>query len=125
VVTVLVVDDERPVRELLAMLLEEFGYTVLRAAHGRQALELVAGQRPDLVISDVMMPLLSGVELCRRLKSDPQSAGIPVILMSTAGPHVAKDSGADAFISKPFDLATLETLVAHWAARAQERAAGA
>ena len=123
--TILVVDDERPVRELLAMLLEDFGYAVLVASHGRHALEQVAGRRPDLVISDVMMPLVGGVELCRRLKSDPQSAGMPVILMSTAGPHVANDSGADAFIAKPFDLAALETLVAHWAARAQERAAGA
>jgi CheY-like chemotaxis protein len=65
------VDDERPVREILAQALEDSGYRVQQAYHGRQALELIAQQPPDLVLSDVMMPLLGGVELCQTLKAAP------------------------------------------------------
>ena len=110
----LVVDDEKPLRDLLAMLFGDAGYTVVVAAHGGQALELVERERPDLIITDAMMPVLSGAELCRRLKSNVATSQIPIILMSTAGRHVASEAGADAFISKPFDLDALEALVRRW-----------
>src|SRR5687768_1337212 len=109
--TILVVDDEEPVRDFLAQLLEEDGHLVLTAIHGARALELINEQTPDLVISDVMMPILSGAELTRRLKANPATATIPVILMSSAGRRAADGTGADAFIAKPFDLTALEELV--------------
>ena len=110
--TILVVDDERPVRELLAALLADGGHRVLTAGHGQQALEVVAAERPDLVISDLMMPVLGGAELCRRLKAGAGS--MPVILMSSAHARQAEGTGADAFIAKPFDLEAMEAVVGRW-----------
>jgi CheY-like chemotaxis protein len=109
--TILIVDDERPIREMLALALRGAGHRVVEAVHGRQALDLVARERPDLVVSDVMMPLLGGVELCRRLKADPATAAIPVVLMSAAGAHLGRGAGADAVVAKPFDLDALDALV--------------
>ena len=109
--TILIVDDEQPLRELLADVLESGGHRVMMAGNGREALTIVARDRPDLVVSDVMMPLLNGVRLCRQIKDDPPTASIPVILMSSVGPRVVDGSGADAFLKKPFDLDEVETLV--------------
>ena len=111
--TILIVDDEKPVRQFLVAAFEAEGYHVLEAAHGRDALRVVASNaaRPDLVISDVMMPLVGGVELCRTLKADPSTADIPIVLMSAAYPRAAASAGADAIIGKPFDLDALDALV--------------
>ena len=109
--TVLVVEDERPVRELLAASLQASGLRVVQAYHGRHALELIAQERPDLVISDVMMPLVGGVELCRSLKSDPGTSAIPVVLMSAAGLEAGHAANADALVAKPFDLDVMDALV--------------
>ena len=112
--TILIVDDEEPVRDFLAQFLTDVGYRTLQAIHGAQALELVEQQRPDLVIADIMMPVLSGAELCRRLKARADAPTLPVILMSSAGQRSADGAGADAFIAKPFDLEAMETLVRRW-----------
>jgi CheY-like chemotaxis protein len=112
--TILLVEDEEPIRDLLAQFLSDGGHRVVRAIHGAHALDLVEEERPDLVISDIMMPVLSGTELCRRLKARPGSPKIPVILMSAAGTWMADGTGADAFISKPFDLGDMQALVRRW-----------
>ena len=114
VATILVVEDEQPVRELLGMMLEDAGHRVLQAAHGRHGLELAQQERPDLVIADIMMPVLGGVELCHHLKADSETQPIPIILMSAAGERLARGAGAEAFISKPFDLDEMEALVERW-----------
>ena len=114
---ILIVDDEAPVREIAALILVEAGHTVRCANHGRRALELIAEDLPDLVLSDIMMPVLDGAELCRRLKAREETRSIPVILMSAAGPMAADRAGADAFLDKPFDLDELEGLVARMLAR--------
>ena len=105
---ILVVDDEDPLRELLSLVLEEAGHRVLRARHGAQALDQAAREWPDLVLADVMMPIMTGPELCRRIKSIHR---VPFILMSAAGSHAARDAGADAFIAKPFDLDTIDAVI--------------
>jgi CheY-like chemotaxis protein len=113
--TILVVEDERPLREFLAQALQDNGHQVLQAFHGQNALSVIDGARPvrpDMVLSDVMMPLMGGVELCQRVKADPDTATIPVILMSSAPARHAAGSGADAFIAKPFDLDVLDALIA-------------
>jgi len=111
--TILIVDDEQPVRQFLVAAFEDEGHQVVEASHGRHALSLISSgsTRPDLVISDVMMPLVGGVELCRTLKADPLTADIPIVLMSAAYPRASTGAGADAIIGKPFDLDTLEALV--------------
>lgn len=112
--TILIVDDEEPVRELLAEVLELAGLRAVKAMNGYRALELVRQDRPDLVLSDVMMPVLSGSKLCRLLKEEPSTASIPVILMSAAGHQVTDGTGADAYLDKPFELDQLEALVFQW-----------
>jgi DNA-binding response OmpR family regulator len=114
VAIILVVDDERPLREFLAASLEQGGHRVVQAHHGRHALSVIGDpdeDRPDLVISDVMMPLVSGVELCRILKADPDTAGIPVVLMSAASRNSSAGACADGYIAKPFDLDVLDKLI--------------
>ena len=112
--TILIVEDEQPVREYLAELVREAGHQPLRAGHGREALEVVASERPDLVLADVMLPILGGVELCRRLKADPTTASIPVILMSAAVRRLGDRAGAEDFVEKPLDLEALEALLDRW-----------
>ena len=109
--TILVADDEQPVREFIALVLGDAGHQTVLASNGRQALELLETERPDLVISDVMMPLMSGLELCQRLKGAAETAAIPVILMTSAGQRVAADAGHDGFLAKPFELDVMEALV--------------
>lgn len=112
--TVLIVDDEMPLRSLLAMVVREAGHTAVLATNGRQALELIGRQRPDLVLSDVMMPLMNGVVLCRGLKLAAATASIPVILMSTAANTPWQGARADAFLAKPFDIEDVEALLERW-----------
>ena len=112
--TVLIVEDERPLRDMLASLLEGSGYSTMTAAHGIEALSKIKITPPDLVLTDLMMPILNGAELCRTLKSAPSTQLIPVILMSGLNAPVAQRVGADAFLAKPFRLDEVEDLVAFW-----------
>jgi len=117
VATILVVEDEKPLRDFLVFFLEGAGHRVLQAISGQHALLLVAEERPDLVLSDIMMPLLSGVELCRQLKAAQDTRAIPVILMSAVGwggEPAFEDTGANAYLDKPFSLDALEALVRRW-----------
>ena len=109
--SILIADDEQPVREFMARVLADAGHQTILATNGRHALELIEKARPDLVISNVMMPLMSGVQLCRRLKGAADTAEIPVILMTSAGESIVADAGCDAFLAKPFDLNALEAVV--------------
>lgn len=117
--TILIVDDEAPVRHFLAIVLIEAGYTTIEAINGREALTVLQTQRPDLIITDVMMPLMGGVQLTREVKARESTRHIPVIIMSAAGPRVADGAGAEAFIDKPFMLDDMEALVKRWLPQAQ------
>jgi class 3 adenylate cyclase/CheY-like chemotaxis protein len=101
---ILVVDDLPQNIRLLEAILLPRGYTVLTATSGQQALDLVAEQAPDLVLLDVMMPGLDGHQVCRRLRADPATALLPIIMVTASGEENkvrALDSGADDFIAKP------------------------
>jgi CheY-like chemotaxis protein len=107
--TILLVEDEPAIRELLVEVLSDEGYTVVDAANGLEALDLLARQAPDLVLTDVMMPGLDGLGVVRRIQGDPRTARIPIILMSAA---LRERSPSDqspriGFVNKPFDLARL------------------
>lgn len=106
---VLVVDDEESLCELLAEILAE-QYDVIKAYNGKEALELARQKRPDLIISDVMMPQMSGVELLQALRADPATQDTPVILLSAASPQSVAEQ-AEAFIRKPFEVEVLERVV--------------
>jgi two-component system alkaline phosphatase synthesis response regulator PhoP len=109
---VLIVDDNVQNRELLVAYVEEIpNVRTIGAANGLEALAKVADDPPDLVLLDVMMPKMSGFEVCRRLKSDPETRGIPVIMVTALdemGDHErAVDSGTDEFLTKPVNRAEL------------------
>jgi CheY-like chemotaxis protein len=106
---ILIVDDERPIRELLTVVLQDAGYRTETAVNGAEALARIGARRPDLVISDLMMPVLGGADLCRHVKAVPASAALPFVLMSA----VRHDgtAGADALLRKPFDLEVVEATV--------------
>jgi adenylate cyclase len=108
---ILVVDDNETNRDILVTRLEAHGYQTLQAADGEEALRGVAQHRPDLVLLDVMMPNLDGVEACRRLKSDRAVAFTPVILVTakaaTQDIVAGLDAGADEYLTKPVDQAAL------------------
>jgi CheY-like chemotaxis protein len=108
---VMVVEDEQPVAEVIRLLVEELGHRVVTAPNGLEALKLARREKPRLVISDIMMPHMPGDELCRRLKNEPAHRDVKVILMSAAGARRAEETGADAFLHKPFDLDAVERLV--------------
>lgn len=108
---VLVVDDEEDLRELVAMALEREGIRTLKAANGREALEQLRVGRPQLVILDLMMPDMTGTEVCRRMRSSPSTADIPVIMLTAKGEEIDRvvgfEVGADDYVVKPFSAREL------------------
>lgn len=114
--TILVVDDDAALRVLLEEQLRALGYSVLAAGSAEQALRLLEMTTPDLILTDVHMGAMSGVELCARVKSDPRFQLIPVIILTARSDRDARvaglGAGADDFFSKPFDPLELRTRVA-------------
>lgn len=112
-VKVLVVDDEPTIATLLADIIEEQGYEVTIAFDGRQGYELAKNGAFGLVITDIMMPHVSGNELCLRLKQNLPSHRTQVVLMSAVAhlAHLGKNCQADAFILKPFDISVISEIV--------------
>jgi class 3 adenylate cyclase len=102
---ILVVDDQRTNAEMVAGLLRNLGYEVQISLDGASALERVRAASPDLLLSDIMMPEMDGYELCRRLRADPATALLPVILITSADAHTERikgiEAGADDFLTKP------------------------
>ena len=99
---VLLVDDEPSLRFVLRIAFESAGHQVAEAGNGAAALDSIAAARPDLVTTDFMMPVMNGRELISRLRSDPATATMPVLLVSSSI-GAAGVKGADRFIQKPFD----------------------
>ncbi|HSH49623.1 MAG TPA: phosphate regulon transcriptional regulator PhoB, partial [Halomonas sp.] len=104
--TVLIVDDEAPIREMIALSLEMADYRVLEADSAQTAHALIVDHQPDLVLLDWMMPGTSGIELARRLRRDPVTAELPIIMLTARGEEDSKvqglEAGADDYIAKPF-----------------------
>jgi len=108
---VLIADDEPNIVTSLEFLMEQAGYETRIATNGNEALELAVSFQPDLVLLDIMFPAKSGYEVCQRLKSDPATRDIKVVIVSAKGRavEVAKvlELGADAYIAKPFSTREL------------------
>lgn len=108
-VRILIVDDDPTIRSVLEALLEDEGFTPVTAANGKEAVAIVRDSPPALVLMDLMMPVMNGVEAARTLKSEPATAGVPIIAMSAG--FILRESIddllADSIISKPFDLDAL------------------
>jgi CheY-like chemotaxis protein len=110
--TVLVVDDEPAIRAVVRAILQDEGYCVREATHGRAMLEMLAEEHPDLVLMDVMMPGGDGYEAYRELRAQEDLPPVPVIMMSAAVRPDGMDPTISAFVRKPFDVAHLVALVA-------------
>ena len=112
---ILIVEDEESLLKLESILLTSRGYEVVGAADGAVALEQVVSERPDLVILDIMLPEIDGFEVCRRIKQNPETAHIPVLMLTAKKSSQDCDrgmaAGASAYITKPFKSARIVELI--------------
>ncbi len=128
--TILVVDDEDDIRELVALNLDREGYKVLACETGEHALAMVRSKTPDLVVLDLMLPGIDGLEVCKRLKTDPSLRHIPVVMLTAKGEEsdivAGLELGADDYITKPFSgkvlVARVRRLLRKTAETAEEKA---
>jgi DNA-binding response OmpR family regulator len=108
---ILIVDDERDNRELLGIMLTHEGFLVSDAASGREALDAVARQPPDLILLDIMMPGMTGYEVTTNIRSNEATKNIPVIMVTALNDRntrmLAQNAGADDFLTKPTEIAEL------------------
>jgi CheY-like chemotaxis protein len=114
--TILIVDDDPMIRKLIATTLEDIsGYRLQEAGDGVEAIERAVTSRPEIVFLDVDMPRLNGIETCRRLRSDPATAGATIVMLTgDSGPQAERGAlaaGADLFLTKPFSPLHLLRLV--------------
>jgi len=113
--TILVVDDEAPIVDLVRFTLEDADVRVVEASDGAEALVLARRIKPDLVLLDVHMPRLDGLEVCRLLRGEPAFARTPIIMLTAAGQQADRSSGlsagADEYLTKPFSPLALLALV--------------
>ena len=113
--TILVVEDDRALCSFLSDVLEDEGYTVVTSHDGLDGLMQLETLCPDLIFTDVMMPNLDGVELCRYVQSNPATAHIPIIVCSAGRQDILKDAcDYAAFLAKPFDLSVLLSTVGRY-----------
>ena len=112
---ILVADDDPDILSIVSMSLETQGYTVYKAANGREAVDLARQHHPDLVLMDMMMPVVSGYEAVTELKADPSTSGITIVGLSAKAMATdmerATDVGIDGYITKPFRIAQVLTVV--------------
>ena len=105
--TILVVDDDPVILKLLEVNFEMEGFTVLIAHDGAEGIDVARSDRPDVIVSDIMMPKKSGLELVTDLKGDPDTSDIPIILLSAKAQNAdvrsGLDAGADDYVTKPFE----------------------
>jgi two-component system alkaline phosphatase synthesis response regulator PhoP len=120
---VLLVDDDPDFVEAIKVIVENGGYAVRVAYDGAEGLEAVAEEKPDLIVLDVMMPVMNGHEACAKLKSDPQTAKIPIILLTAVADRVTTstythrdmlESQAEDYMPKPVEPMELLNLIKHW-----------
>jgi two-component system alkaline phosphatase synthesis response regulator PhoP len=125
---ILVVDDEPKIAQIVSVYLERDGYRVVRATDGREALELARAGSLALVILDVMLPELSGWDVCRELRRDPKTADLPIIMLTArddvADRIVGLELGADDYVVKPFEpkelIARVHAVLRRWSDRRTE-----
>jgi two-component system phosphate regulon response regulator PhoB len=126
--TVLVVEDEAAQREILTYNLEAEGFRVSRAVNGEEALVLVAEENPDIIVLDWMLPNVSGIEVCRQIKTRPETRNVPIIMLSARSEEVDRvrglETGADDYVVKPYSVIELMARVRAQLRRARPAAAG-
>ncbi len=126
--TVLVVEDEAAQREVLSYNLEAEGFRVARAENGEEALVILDEEHPDIIVLDWMLPNVSGIEVCRQIKSRPDTRNVPIIMLSARSEEVDRvrglETGADDYVVKPYSVIELMARVRAQLRRARPAAAG-
>lgn len=112
---VLVIEDDPDQRRFLERMLGGAGWRVVGAADGERGLAAAAEHAPDVIVLDILMPRLNGYQVCRQLKADPRTRGVPVVIVTTkdqpADEFWAREVGADAFLAKPVEIGALTALL--------------
>jgi two-component system phosphate regulon response regulator PhoB len=125
---VLVIEDEPDIRDLLAFHLEREGYTVTKSSDGAEGLRLARSAPPDLILLDLMLPAMDGLEVCRRLRQDPATQGVPLVMLTARGDEVDRvlglELGADDYVVKPFSPREVVARVRAVLRRSRPAAAG-
>lgn len=125
---VLLVEDEPAQREVLSYNLKSEGFDVVSAADGEEAMLLVAEETPDIIVLDWMLPGISGIEICRRIKSKPQTRAIPILMLSARAEEVDRvrglETGADDYVVKPYSVLELMARVRSQLRRVRPAAVG-
>ncbi|OIP89106.1 MAG: DNA-binding response regulator [Syntrophaceae bacterium CG2_30_49_12] len=124
-VRILVVDDEEDIVDLISYNLEKEGFTVIKAYNGEKAIELLKTGKPKLVILDLMLPGINGLEICRLMRKNPGMESLPIIMLTAKGDEVDRilglEMGADDYITKPFHVRELIARVRAVLRRSEER----
>ena len=110
-VIILIADDEEPIAQVIGLIVEDAGYHALLAHHGKEALRFYQQQRPALVITDLMMPQMSGQEFIAMLHAEYDGHVPPIIVMTAANAPNPEAIGADEILHKPFEVETVEMLL--------------
>ncbi len=125
---ILIIDDERDIRDLLSYNLEKEGFAVITAGDGLKGKRLAETLHPDLIILDLMLPGIDGLDLCRMLRNEPATARIPVIMVTAKGEEVDRvlglEIGADDYVTKPFSVREVAARVKALLRRVDERVGG-
>jgi two-component system alkaline phosphatase synthesis response regulator PhoP len=118
---ILIADDETSIRLTVGRLLEN-DYVVLEATNGEEAVEIAKGQKPDLILMDLIMPKMDGYAACSQIKADEETKGIPVVILTAVGHELNKkyatEMGADGYITKPFSIQGLIEVITPLLAKA-------
>jgi CheY-like chemotaxis protein len=112
VATILLVDDDVKILRPLRVILETEGYDVLTAEHGEAAMAVTAFARPDLIVTDWMMPGVDGAELCRRVRANPATAGIPIVVLTAASGPYPVEAPWNVLLRKPTPIARVLDVIA-------------
>jgi len=114
-IKILLADDEEDIKTTLRLFLEAKGYSVDTAYDGLDALDRVKTDKPALILLDIMMPLVDGIEVLKKIRSDPETSDIKIIMLTAASTKEmiqrAEEAGSDDYIVKPFDYSTLESKI--------------
>jgi len=118
---ILIADDETGIRLIVGRILDK-DYVVLEATNGEEAVEIAKGQKPDLILMDLIMPKMDGYAACSQIKADPATKGIPVVILTAVGHELNKkfaaEMGAEAYITKPFSIQGLIDVITPLLAKA-------